>query len=312
MNDKTTVELIDFWPDGYVGHTDSNGVDVGKNFLRSIPSNLENIHGKDIRIYSHFYTQRKSEKIKKYIESLKSVVDRDALNVRRKLHGHNTKTFKLSSDSLNIWYTSENLRPPLNEEFDLFLSHDTDLYDGRNVYLPIWATRLGSSLLNGDMAQSAMIANRKSSESDRKGICAVISNPEPIRMAFIREVQKYFDVDIYGAFGLPIIEKDNVLRSYKLNICFENDEFPGYVTEKPFEAWMNGCIPVWRGLDSGGYLNDEAIINVTRDGFSDSIGRIHSILNDDSEYLRLSGLPILQKKYDYDDFKSRIQSALYT
>lgn len=312
MNDKTAVELIDFWPDGYVGHTDSNGVDVGKNFLRSIPSNLENIHGRDIRIYSHFYKQRNSEKLKKYIDSLMSMVERDALNARKKLHGHNTKPFKLSDDSLNIWYTSENLRPPLNEQFDLFLSHDTDLYDGRNVYLPIWATRLGSSLLNAEMAQNAMIANRKSSELGRKGICAVISNPEPIRMAFIREVRKYFDVDIYGAFGLPITEKDTVLRSYKLNICFENDEFPGYVTEKPFEAWMNGCIPVWRGLDSGGYLNDEAIINVTRNGFSDSIERIHSILNDNKEYLRLSGLPILQKKYDYDNLKNRIQSALYT
>jgi hypothetical protein len=199
----------------------------------------------------------------------------------------------------------------LDQEFDLFFSHDLDEYDGRNIYLPIWVTRLGRTLEVSESVQNKMIAQRPPANSGRKGVCAVISNPEPIRMAFIKESMKYFDVDIYGAFGLPIQNKDSVLRNYKINICFENDEFPGYVTEKPFEAWLNGCVPVWRGLDSAGYLNEDAIINVTREGFSKSISRIRSILNDESEYFTLSSAPILSKKYDLDNLSRHFQNLLY-
>ena len=309
MNRMTGVELIDFWPDGYIGHTDSNGVDVGKKFLINIMSNLAIARRSDIRIYSHFYKTERFENARKILDRMNRIIEQDPLKKRLKLHGHDMKQRGLSQDSLNIWYTSENLRPPLNEGFDLFLSHDIDQYDGRNVYLPFWATRLGSDLLSSELVQNSMTTERKSSALGRKGVCAVVSNPEPIRMAFIKEARKHFDVDVYGAFGLPVHDKDSVLRKYKFNICFENDEFPGYVTEKPFDAWMNGCIPIWRGIDGGIHLNDEATINVTKNGFSNSIERIHSILNNDSEYLKLSGLPILKRKYNYDNLRNLIQSA---
>jgi hypothetical protein len=312
MENNASVELIDFWPDGYIGHTDSCGRDMGKNFLKDLMTNFANVQSRDVHIYSHFYKQGRLAQTRKIVETITRILKRDTLQTRKKLHGHNTKQYKLNHGELNIWYTSENLRPPLGEDFDLFLSHDLNRYDGRNAYLPIWATRLGNNLLAAESAQSEMMIERKPSESDRKGVCAVISNPEPIRMAFIKEARKYFNVDVYGALGLPVKDKDSVLRNYKFNICFENDEFPGYVTEKPFEAWLNGCIPVWRGLDSGAYLNEDAIINITRDGFSKSIERIHSILNDNSEYSRLSSLPILQKKYDYENLRSRFQSTLYS
>lgn len=308
MNNESAIELIDFWPDGYIGHTDANGVDVGKNFLISLMSNYTSTRGRVIRIYSHFNKLDRFVWIRKFLERLIITIERDALKRRIRLHGHDLKQRNLSHTSVNIWYTSENLRPPLNEEYDLFLSHDMDSYDGRNVYLPIWATRLGSNLLTSEAAQDLLMTERNLSGTRRKGVCAVISNPEPIRMAFIREAKKHFDVDVYGAFGLPMQDKSSVLQDYKFNICFENDEFPGYVTEKPFEAWINGCIPVWRGIDSGAYLNQDAIINVTKNGFSSSIERIHSILNDDSEYTRLSRLPILRKKYDYEYLQSRIKS----
>lgn len=310
MKDDAGVELIDFWPDGYIGHTDSNGLDIGKHFLINLLSNIGNKEGSAIRVYSHFNKIEKFEHARKFLRTLKNVIERDSLKRRTKLHGHDLKKQKLVKNSVNIWYTSENLRPPLNEEYNLFLSHDLDPYDGRNVYLPIWATRLGSDILTIDSVQKTLISHRNPTGLGRKGICAVISNPEPIRMAFIKEAQKYFEVDVYGAFGIPLQDKAKVLQEYKLNICFENDEFPGYVTEKPFEAWINGCIPVWRGLDSGAYINEDAIINVTKDGFSKSFERIQSILNDSSEFNRMSSLPILRKKYDYEDLRIRISSAV--
>lgn len=50
----------------------------------------------------------------------------------------NTKNFKTRN-----WYTSENVRPPFQKDFDLFFSFDQDTYRGTNFYLPLWQLHLG-------------------------------------------------------------------------------------------------------------------------------------------------------------------------
>lgn len=42
--------------------------------------------------------------------------------------------------------------------------------------------------------------------------------------------------------------KNELLRKYKYNICPENTFALGYVTEKIFEAFANGCIPIYWGV----------------------------------------------------------------
>lgn len=41
--------------------------------------------------------------------------------------------------------------------------------------------------------------------------------------------------------------KHAVLRKYKFSICYENARFPGYITEKIFDALFAGCIPIYLG-----------------------------------------------------------------
>ncbi|MGX2982397.1 glycosyltransferase family 10 domain-containing protein [Helicobacter sp. 23-1045] len=41
--------------------------------------------------------------------------------------------------------------------------------------------------------------------------------------------------------------KQKWLQSYKFNICFENSSAPGYLTEKLFDAYNAGCIPIYWG-----------------------------------------------------------------
>ena len=41
--------------------------------------------------------------------------------------------------------------------------------------------------------------------------------------------------------------KRDVLSHYRFSICYENAVFPGYITEKPFDCWFAGCIPVYLG-----------------------------------------------------------------
>jgi hypothetical protein len=54
----------------------------------------------------------------------------------------------------------------------------------------------------------------------------------------------------------------DVASRYRYVICLENDLYPGYVTEKPFDAWASGALPIWWGKDACRYLNPDALINL--------------------------------------------------
>jgi hypothetical protein len=46
---------------------------------------------------------------------------------------------------------------------------------------------------------------------------------------------------------LPVFEKVPTLSNYQFALCFENTAFPGYVTEKIFDCFAAGCIPIYLG-----------------------------------------------------------------
>jgi hypothetical protein len=46
---------------------------------------------------------------------------------------------------------------------------------------------------------------------------------------------------------LPPLGKVSTLSNYRFALCFENTAFPGYVTEKIFDCFAAGCIPVYLG-----------------------------------------------------------------
>jgi hypothetical protein len=302
------VKLFDFWPDDHVGHINSDGIDIGKKFLTNLGLELKEFSYSNINVYSHFLKNTYARRMKRAVQKIVKRKLSNKINKRKILHGYQTQFPKLDSRDLNIWYTPENLRPPLDQNFDIFLSHDLDKYDGRNIYLPIWATRFGASIDLAVQEQKKFLINRKPPERGRNGICAVISNPELIRMSFINELRKSCPVDIYGALGQSINDKEEVLLRYKFNICFENDDFPGYVTEKPFEAWESGCIPIWWGNDKGNYLNSKSIIDVSALGFGRAIEAILAVLNSDEKYHAYYGQPLLNHEFDFANLKNEIMN----
>ena len=46
---------------------------------------------------------------------------------------------------------------------------------------------------------------------------------------------------------IPAFEKVATLSNYRFALCFENTAFPGYVTEKIFDCFVAGCIPIYLG-----------------------------------------------------------------
>jgi len=175
----------------------------------------------------------------------------------------------------SIWVSGENLRPPA-ESYDLTISFDTDSYGGRNVYWPYIFENLDWGFNTGSNSESHFTLRgvprllpidvsrpRKSSVADRPGfVCAFIGNPEPIRLRAIEALRAYGKVEVFGsAFGRPIPNKYDVAKDFKFVLAFENDVYPGYVTEKPLEAYACGAIPLWRGLDSQHLLNPKSMVN---------------------------------------------------
>ena len=210
----------------------------------------------------------------------------------------------------HIWYTGENQRPPI-ENYDLCYSFDLDTYSGTNAYLPLILSEL-DWFEDGQLAKSlegkraGKIVTPKIAASPRLSnlnertdfVCAFIGQPEPTRMRALEALKKLGNVDIYGSVvGRPVPDKYSIAQRYKFMLCFENDLYPGYVTEKPLEAWVSGCIPLWWGIDSAGLLNQNAIVNAacfdSLDVFVDAVGEINL---DSSRLERMGSEPLFSRE----------------
>jgi len=161
------------------------------------------------------------------------------------------------------------VRPPQGE-WDGFFSFDLDPLGGRNCYVPFWWETVGlfgkpiADFLGRPLTVEELLSFRTPSRPRPTGFaCAFIGNPTGTRWHVIEALSKIGPVDIYGpAVGRPVTRKLDVASRYRYVICLENDLYPGYVTEKPFDAWASGALPIWWGKDACRYLNPDALINL--------------------------------------------------
>jgi alpha(1,3/1,4) fucosyltransferase len=60
----------------------------------------------------------------------------------------------------------------------------------------------------------------------------------------------------------PVKSKNAVMRQYRFAIAYENAKFPGYVSEKIFDAFFAGCVPIYQGApDVTDYIPPETFID---------------------------------------------------
>lgn len=105
---------------------------------------------------------------------------------------------------------------------------------------------------------------------DAKKLCTLIASnrysPHPdelyserSRVANFYEANHPEDFDLYGRGWQPSFKtykglidiKSDVLRGYKFNIAYENiKDIPGYITEKIFDAFQAGSVPVYWGASN--------------------------------------------------------------
>jgi hypothetical protein len=222
-----------------------------------------------------------------------------------------------NSDALNVWCTFENRRPPA-EGFDLTFSFDLDTFGGKNFYLPL--LYLYISLNQATAKHTVQIETlrqkrdfTKNLESLKTGFASsFINNPHPLRLRAIQSLSNIGTIVQYGrSVNNYVDDKLSESRKFWFNICFENDLFPGYVTEKILEAWLAGAIPLYWGDDAGQLLNPKAFINLKEfsslEEFTNYIGHLYG---NKERMLAMINQPLLNSNLDYQEVVTFIIKGL--
>jgi len=235
---------------------------------------------------------------------------------------YNTNT---SGAKNKIWLTLENVRPPAQNNFLITLSYDQFDFDETNFYLPAWHMMIGlfgETKLEGDGFGSKdeinsahfdnLIKSRKLlNYSERLFACAIIGHPHPVRLKGIQSLNRIDKVDVYGRItGNQVKSKFDIAKKYKFTICFENDYYPGYVTEKLLQAYITGTVPIyWGDLGNDSSINRNCFINMS--DFSTSREFIEYVSGiDESQYKTFFEQPFLKNVPDVSQLMSKLIAAL--
>lgn len=170
-------------------------------------------------------------------------------------------TNKQYPQKLRIFYTGENVRPPLDEadfcvSFDL-VARNRGTPSSRNYRLPFWWGHIDwfSAAANGDwrLLPSYIDKPNEFNQAPKTKFCAAIfSNPVDNRLKTLRAfADGYKPIDVFGLRGKQTIttryDKFLTLSSYRFSLCYENSAHPGYVTEKLLHAKVAGTVPIYWG-----------------------------------------------------------------
>jgi len=225
----------------------------------------------------------------------------------------------IDPNKLNFWTTFENRRPPVDSTLFSF-SFDLDSYKGTNFYLPLIYLYMDLQfkfpysprhLITQEKASTSREIPENLESRKKRAACTFISNPHPMRIRAIREFGAQHEIDIFGRFaGNYVANKIEKGQSYWLNFCFENDLYPGYVTEKALEAWLSYSIPVYWGDDAAGILNPRAIVNLKDfKSMEDFLSHLDKLLGNKEMMLEMISQPILNKKLDLPELQKFIINA---
>lgn len=206
-----------------------------------------------------------------------------------------------------IWFTMENIRPPVQGDLLTSLSFDQFDFGGTNLYLPCWYLEVGIFEpikldyvgIECDIAD-LLKPRRLEGLKSKKFACSIFRNPHQVRLRGIEALSKIGKIDLYGPIsdGKFLKDKFSVAQNYKYTVCFENDLYPGYVTEKLLEAYVTGTVPIyWGDLGNDQSINRDSFINMkdfrTLDEFVDFIDNI-----DDVKYQEIFQQPFLNSVPD--------------
>jgi len=169
-----------------------------------------------------------------------------------------------------IGYYCENIKPDMSVcEWAFGVPREEDVKDARYKRIQ-WHGTDPLSLIKPDTYDAEKIA------AGKKHFCNFLySHKVPYREEFFRQLSKYKKVDAPGKSmnntgsidnrftGDMWQRKRQFLSEYKFTIAFENDIYPGYQTEKLYDAMQADSLPIYCGDPFvGDIFNTQSFINV--------------------------------------------------
>lgn len=215
-------------------------------------SSINSIEDSDIVIYEDFsvFKELPKDKNKSYLLTIESVTSRYNMNFENELHKCVNKVFTFHDD-----YIDNKKFIKINYAFKLPKTINKDLSKKKKL----------CTLISGNLADSHILSlygkrieiiewfgKNHSKDFDfygkgwnhklkHKGLKKVIKNL----------LYKLPMIEPYKGYKGFIKSKREVLEKYKFSICYENSrDISGYITEKIFDCFFAGNVPVYWGADN--------------------------------------------------------------
>ena len=173
-------------------------------------------------------------------------------------------------DYTRIGYFCENIKPDLSIcEWAFGVPYENDINDPRYKRIQ-WHGLDPQKLVKPDDYKAKEIA------AGKKHFCNFLySHHVPYREEFFRQLSKYKKVDAPGLSmnnmkSIDVLYKGDIwerkrqfLSEYKFTIAFENYVYPGYQTEKLYDAMQANSLPIYCGDPFiGNIFNTRSFINL--------------------------------------------------
>lgn len=222
---------------------------------------------------------------------------------------------------VRIFYTGENQRPSdYRCDFAVTFDHPTS---NRMFRLPLYLIyEFDHHILRNREARHA-------DDFDHKNSCSfIVKNPScKYRNDYFSVLSRLLYVDSAGPLfnNMPdgwrpgsVVEKVKFMSNYKFNLCFENSSYPGYCTEKLFEALCAKTVPIYWGSSTASLdFNPRAFLN-RYDYATDKefIDKILELYNNKDAYNQIYMQPMFRddefiKTFNPDNFLNWFQDNVY-
>jgi alpha(1,3/1,4) fucosyltransferase len=205
-----------------------------------------------------------------------------------------------------IFYYGENLNryPPYNNDkllydtFDLIVGFKNTDLSKKQIRFPLWLMYYHYYKYNENDNILSYIQNKynKNIKKQKDIFGSIISRHDRggQRTIICNEVSKYGDIKAPGTYrkntqsiGNTHNDKINYISKGTYNICPENSCYEGYFTEKIFQAFEGGTIPLYWAIDSP----EPEIINKNKYCFCDINNKeeleksIYNVCNNPNQYI---------------------------